>query len=59
MRYGGQINENAHYRVWAKYANRDHFEDAAGNDRPDDWDLGSRRIPFGHRRLRQYNDHAR
>ena len=39
MRYGGQINENTHYRVWTKYANRDSFENIAGNDRPDDWDL--------------------
>ena len=39
MRYGGQVNEDTHYRVWTKYANRDNFEDAAGNDRPDDWDM--------------------
>ena len=39
MRYGGTIGDNAYYRVWTKYANRDSFEDANGNDRPDDWDL--------------------
>ncbi len=39
MRYGGQIDHNAYYRVWAKYTNRDQFEDAAGRNRPDDWDL--------------------
>ena len=40
LRYGGQINKNVHYRLWAKYANRDEFEDTAGKDTSLDWDLG-------------------
>ncbi|MBN1845706.1 MAG: TonB-dependent receptor [Sedimentisphaerales bacterium] len=39
VRYGGKVNDQAHYRVWTKYFNRDNFQDPSGADRPDDWDF--------------------
>lgn len=40
IRYGGQISEDAHYRVWGKYFNRDTFKTSTGASAHDDWDLG-------------------
>jgi len=37
MRYGDQLGENAHYRVYGKWFNRDSFEDPNGVDSNDDW----------------------
>jgi iron complex outermembrane receptor protein len=37
IRYGGKIGETAHYRMYAKYFNRDAFVDEIGNDAYDDW----------------------
>jgi iron complex outermembrane recepter protein len=37
IRYGGKINENAFYRVYAKYFNRDDFPDSLGRDGADEW----------------------
>jgi iron complex outermembrane receptor protein len=39
VRYGGEINENAHFRVWAKYDNYANFEDVNGRDTATDWDM--------------------
>lgn len=38
MRYGGTLGEDAWFRVYAKYFNRDGFVDGSGNDVTDDWD---------------------
>ncbi len=37
MRYGDKLGENAHYRVYGKWFNRDSFEDPNGVDSNDDW----------------------
>ncbi len=39
LRYGDKIEDNMHFRIWSKYANRDAFKHADGNDAPDDWDM--------------------
>jgi len=36
-RYGGEIGSDAHYRVYAKYFDRDGFPDEVGNPTPDAW----------------------
>jgi iron complex outermembrane receptor protein len=38
VRYGGQINDKAWYRVYAKYFNRDDSATPSGADAGDDWD---------------------
>lgn len=38
-RYGGKISSNLYYRVYAKYFNRDGFEDARGRSMSDEWDV--------------------
>jgi iron complex outermembrane receptor protein len=38
VRYGGQINDQAWFRVYAKYANHDDTATPAGRDTGDDWD---------------------
>ena len=38
-RYGGKLSSNVYYRVYAKYFNRDGFEDARGRSLADDWDV--------------------
>lgn len=38
VRYGGKLGDDAHYRVYAKYLNRDSGVDASGDDTADDWD---------------------
>lgn len=35
MRYGGQLNEDTHYRVYGKYFDRDDFKDVQGHDAGD------------------------
>jgi iron complex outermembrane recepter protein len=37
MRYGDKLGENAHYRVYGKWFNRDSFKDPNGVDSNDDW----------------------
>lgn len=37
LRYGGQISEDTHYRVWGKYTSRDAGEPPDGVDEFDDW----------------------
>jgi len=37
IRYGGQLSDKAHYRVFAKYFNRDAFEPSPGIDGGDEW----------------------
>ena len=37
MRYGGRMGERGHYRIYAKYVDRDEGEDPSGNDASDDW----------------------
>lgn len=37
MRYGDKLGENAHYRVYGKWFNRDSFENSSGVDSNDDW----------------------
>ena len=37
VRYGGKIGENAFYRVYGKYLNRDHSERPDGSDANDSW----------------------
>src|SRR6185436_16447653 len=39
IRYGDKINEQAHYRVYAKYFNRDDFVGTSGRDAADEWDM--------------------
>ena len=38
VRYGGQVGEDAYFRVWTKYFNRDGQEQQDGSDAHDDWD---------------------
>jgi iron complex outermembrane receptor protein len=38
VRYGGQINDRAWYRVYAKYADHDDMATPSGGDAGDDWD---------------------
>ncbi len=38
-RYGGKIGDDACFRIYAKYFNRDEFVDASGNDADDEWDM--------------------
>jgi iron complex outermembrane receptor protein len=37
MRYGDKLGEDAHYRVYGKWFNRDSFEGTTGMDSNDDW----------------------
>ncbi|MFQ6615135.1 MAG: TonB-dependent receptor plug domain-containing protein, partial [Fidelibacterota bacterium] len=37
MRYGDKLGENAHYRVYGKWFNRDSFKDSNRVDNNDDW----------------------
>jgi iron complex outermembrane recepter protein len=48
IRYGGQISENAWYRIYTKYYNRDSFVDGDGNSLEDDWSMlrGGFRMDF-------------
>jgi iron complex outermembrane receptor protein len=39
MRYGGQISESVHYRAYAKYLDRDDFDDRGGIRAHDGWDV--------------------
>ncbi|MHC4948027.1 MAG: TonB-dependent receptor plug domain-containing protein, partial [Planctomycetota bacterium] len=39
IRYGGKINDDAHFRVWGKYDNHDSFDDLTGADTSTDWDM--------------------
>ncbi len=39
IRYGDKFGEETHYRIWAKYFNKDQFKDSFGNDTHDDWGL--------------------
>lgn len=41
LRYGGELSENIHYRVYGRYLNHDNFENRAGEDLGDDWRMGS------------------
>lgn len=38
VRYGGKINENGHFRLYAKYLNRDDSIERHGTDGSDEWD---------------------
>ncbi len=40
IRYGGKLGDNAYYRAYAKYFNRDDFVDASGNKGADGWQVG-------------------
>jgi iron complex outermembrane receptor protein len=40
LRYGGKVNENAHFRVYAKYFNRDASALPDGQDADDRWHQG-------------------
>lgn len=39
LRYGDQINDNTHFRVWTKYANHGASKSADGSDAQDNWDM--------------------
>ncbi|MDY6971150.1 MAG: TonB-dependent receptor [Thermodesulfobacteriota bacterium] len=39
IRYGAKLGNNAHYRVYAKYVNRDDSVYASGEDATDNWDI--------------------
>jgi iron complex outermembrane receptor protein len=39
VRYGGKIKDDAYYRVYAKYFNRDDFRDSIGREGSDEWDV--------------------
>jgi iron complex outermembrane recepter protein len=40
IRYGGKLSENASYRVYGKYFNRDRTARAGGGENFDDWHMG-------------------
>ena len=40
LRYGDQLGDNAHYRVFGKFLRRDGFVDLQGDDAGDDWTQG-------------------
>jgi iron complex outermembrane receptor protein len=50
VRYGGRINDQAHYRVYAKYFNRDDTAMPSGGDAGDEWDglRGGFRVDWEH-----------
>lgn len=50
VRYGGQINDQAWYRVYAKYFNRDDSATPSGNPAGDEWDglRGGFRVDWEH-----------
>ncbi len=37
FRYGGKLSDDAYYRIYAKYFDRDAFVDASGDSANDDW----------------------
>lgn len=39
VRYGAPVGTKGHFRVYAKYFNRDSYVDAAGRDSNDEWDV--------------------
>ena len=39
VRYGGQIDDDTHYRVWTKFKDLDNFETSAGPDGYADWNM--------------------
>ena len=39
LRYGARLGDNAHYRVYGKWFNRDSFEDYQGTNSQDSWDV--------------------
>ncbi len=39
VRYGGELNENSHFRVYAKYDNHAAFDNILGNRSSTDWDM--------------------
>jgi iron complex outermembrane receptor protein len=39
LRYGDKIDDNMHFRIWSKYANRGALTHADGSDAPDDWNM--------------------
>lgn len=39
VRWGGAVGDDVHYRVYAKYDNRDDFEDSNGDNAHDAWDV--------------------
>jgi iron complex outermembrane recepter protein len=39
VRYGNKLGNNATYKVFAKYLDRDAYENDSGNDAFDDWDV--------------------
>ena len=39
VRYGGQINDDTHFRVWGKYFDIDDLEAGDGSSAHDDWDM--------------------
>ncbi len=48
FRYGAALNDDSFFRIWGKYINYGGFVNAAGKDRPDDWDVfhGGARFDF-------------
>ncbi|MDY6989878.1 MAG: TonB-dependent receptor [Thermodesulfobacteriota bacterium] len=40
LRYGGKLGDDAYYRIYAKYFERDGGVDSSGHDTADDWDAG-------------------
>ncbi len=48
VRYGGAASEENHFRVYAKYFNRDSNADAAGNDAADQWQQWRSGFRFDH-----------
>ena len=39
LRYGGQVGERGHYRVYGRYLKQDGVLDVEGHDAGDDWDM--------------------
>jgi len=39
VRYGGRLRDGLHYRIYAKYFNRDHSVDASGAAAADEWNM--------------------
>jgi len=40
LRYGGNLDENTHFRIYGKASAHDHFVDASGRSGADDWQMG-------------------
>src|SRR2546426_6361431 len=52
VRYGGKLGDRGHYRFFAKYFNRDAFDQSPGDDAVDGWNI--LREGFNHPRSEEH-----